>query len=77
MPTISLELPPDLGARLSRAARAQGISKSRLIREALEAHLADGKRRPSSLDLIADLVGNFVGPKDASTNPKHMKGFGE
>jgi metal-responsive CopG/Arc/MetJ family transcriptional regulator len=77
MTSISLKLPPELEARLTRAARAQGVSKSRLIREALEAHLAAGKRRDTGLELIADLVGCFAGPKDLSTNPKYMKGFGE
>lgn len=77
MKTISLKLPPELEARLTRAARAKGVSKSRLIREALEAHLANGKRRQSCLDLAGDLVGSLSGPKDLSTNPKYMKGFGE
>ena len=77
MTTISLKLPAELEARLKRAARAQGVSKSRLIREALEAHLANGKQRPTCMDLAADLVGRLAGPKDLSTNPKYMKGFGE
>ena len=79
MQTISLKLPDDLLARLSKEAKARRVTKSHLIRESLEIMLEmKATQAPSCYDLARDLVGSIKGvPKDLAKNPKYMKGFGE
>jgi hypothetical protein len=79
MKTVSLKLPATLSARLDRAARQRGQSKSAIVREALQSFLNGkhaGARPLSALDLAGDLVGCAEGPGDLSTNPKYLEGFG-
>jgi len=76
MTTLSLKLPPALEARLARTARSRGISKSRLVREAIEAHLSRVPEKGSCLDLAGDLAGSVRAAPDLSSNPKHMQGYG-
>jgi hypothetical protein len=80
MQTISLKLPDDLLAHLDGEAKARGVTKSRLVRESLDAAL----RKPSPAgavscyDLARDLAGAVKGlPKDLAVNPKYMEGFGK
>lgn len=62
---------------LQDVASAEGVSKSAIIRGALQGTLAKKrpkrKRRVSCLDLVRDLVGTQPGPRDASTNPAYLK----
>lgn len=79
MKTISVRIPEDVANRLQAASRNTGVSKSEVIREALEAYLAngrDGDDRPTLADRCRDLIGSVDGPSDLSTNPKYMEGFG-
>ena len=78
MKTISLKLPEPLLANLDARACAAGTSRSELIRAALSEHLGRRSRFPkgSVADLGRDLWGSLTGgPKDLSTNPKHLRGF--
>ena len=79
MKNVSLKLPDHLNARLERLAKERAAGKSDIIREALEAYLANGIKGPrvSCLDLAGDLVGCVEGPPDLATNPKYMRGFGQ
>ena len=79
MRTVSIKLEDGLDRRLVAAARMQRTSKSNLVRLAIHAFL-DEKRgigAGSCLDLAKDLVGSAEGPRDLSTNRRHMKGFGK
>ncbi|MGO9465113.1 MAG: ribbon-helix-helix protein, CopG family [Isosphaeraceae bacterium] len=76
MTMLSLKLPPGLSARLNRAAKLRGESKSEVVRAALEQFLK-ADRPTSALHLAGDIVGCGEGPGDLSTNPQHMEGFGE
>ena len=78
MTTISLKVPETLAARLIEAARQKGVSKSGLIRSALEVYLqTDGVEEPgSALSQAADLVGVLSGPKDLSANKDYLRDFG-
>jgi Ribbon-helix-helix protein, copG family len=71
-------LPEKLDAELQSVARQEGITKSRVVRRALEAHV--GKRRakkaPRAFDLVKDLCGSVRGPADILSNPKYMEDFG-
>ncbi|MGO9838111.1 MAG: CopG family transcriptional regulator [Polyangiaceae bacterium] len=71
--TVIVRLAPPLDAKLTRLATKRRVSRSELIRTAL---IELKERGGSSLDSIADLVGAVDGPRDLSTNPKHMEGFG-
>jgi predicted DNA-binding protein len=76
MKTVSIKLPTPLAAWLTQQARELGRSKSALIRQALEKQrIKPGKG--TCLDLMEDLCGSIRGPRDLSTNPKHMQGFGK
>ena len=76
---ISLKMPEPLAAEVAAVAQRRGVSKSALIREAIETFLnGDEAHHPrSALDLVADLVGACEGPEDLSVNKKYMEGFGE
>jgi len=76
MKTITVKLPEALATWLSRRARELGRPQSDLVREALQ-RVRAGKSGVSCHDLFADICGFIDGPKDLSTNPKHLSGFGE
>lgn len=76
MKTVSVKLPRPLATWLSQRARELRRSKSALARQALEQQ----RHQPGKgtcLDLMADLCGSVRGPRDLSTNPKHLAGFGK
>ncbi len=76
---MSLKLPPPLEAQLNAEAPARRIPKSRIVRELLEKHYKPNggkKHRPTFGEVNGHLFGCFDGPKDLSTNPKYMKGYG-
>ena len=76
MKTISVKLPEPLAVWLSRRATELGRPQSDLVREALQ-RLKEGSGGASCHDLFADVCGVIEGPRDLSTNPRHMRGFGE
>ena len=78
MHTISLKVPESLASRLEDTARQKGVSKSTLIRDALEAYLqADrAERAESALSQVADLAGILSGPEDLSVNKDYLRNFG-
>ena len=78
MNTISLKVPETLAIRLEDAARQKGVSKSVLIRNALEAYLqTDGaEHHESALSRAADLVGVLPGSEGLSVNKDYLRNFG-
>ena len=78
MNTVSLKMPETLAIRLEETARKKGVSKSTLIREALEAYLqTDRAEHPeSALSRAAGLVGVLSGPEDLSVNKDYLRDFG-
>lgn len=78
MNTISLKIPQTLALRLENAARQRGVSKSAVIRDALENHLqAETVEIPeSALSRATDLAGVVSGPPDLSVNPGYLRDFG-
>ena len=79
MKSISLKLPVPLHRELETTAQRKGRSKSEVLRTALEQYLHGGQSAgvDSFLEKAADVIGSVSGPRDLSTNPKHLKGFGE
>ena len=78
MKTLSLKLPDALEARLTGRASQTGRTKSELVREALIEFFRkenDGGAG-SCFDLARDLAGCVEGPRDLSSNPRHLRGYG-
>jgi hypothetical protein len=47
------------------------------VGDVVEGHqVADDNKGRSVIDAAGDLVGTFEGPRDLSTSPRHMRGFG-
>ncbi len=78
MNTISLKVPGSLALRLENEARQRGLSKSAVIRDALEEYLqtTSAENSGSALALAADLAGVLSGPEDLSFNKDHLRDFG-
>lgn len=76
MKTITVKLPEPLAAWLSRRARELNRPQSELVRDALQ-RVKEGVGGVSCHDVFADVCGVIDGPKDLSTNRKHLAGFGE
>lgn len=58
--------------------RSTGRSESDLLRRGLRLVAQELGRRPSARALAGPSVGKFKsGPRDLSTNKKHLDGFGE
>lgn len=74
MRVVSIKLPPSLDQWLSEIARARRTSRSAVVRAALEAAAAPKGR--SAAALAGDLMGCVDRPRDLSTNPKYMRGYG-
>jgi predicted transcriptional regulator len=79
MKTISLKVTDPLDVELTALATRHRMSKSALIREALERYLRDGRSRGdgSALSLADDLAGIVAGPEDLSVNQDYLHKFGE
>ena len=77
---ITVRVPQALTARLRSHSRAKGTTESELVREALETYMGKTKKESSAYDLAeaAGIIGAARNaPRDLSTNPRHMKGFGK
>lgn len=74
MRTISLKLPDSLDRTLTKLAATRGTTKSAVVREALEAYAAESRRSVTAL--AGSLVGSLRGPKDLSSSPRHLEGYG-
>ena len=75
-----MKIPAPLQGKLDAEARKSRKSKSELVREALERLLKDpAGRGPTAHDLLKDLQAKprRGTPNDLSTNPRHLKGYGE
>jgi Arc/MetJ-type ribon-helix-helix transcriptional regulator len=81
MHTLTIKIPPALEQDIARASAREHLSKSELVRRALNAYLRHGGEQPASssaLDRAGDLVGCFSGgPADLASNPTHLANFGK
>ncbi len=78
MKAISIKLPEDMLSSVMQQAVQKSVSQSDIIRNALAAYLASSQAQPTSAAAQASRwAGMTQGPADLSTNPKHMKGFGQ
>jgi hypothetical protein len=82
----SLDVKAYIHARLGREDRAAlealkattGQTESEIVRRGLQLVAQEERRRLTALELAGPSVGRFKqGPRDLSTNRKHLEGFGE
>ena len=82
MSVLTCKLPSALDGRLADLAKRRGVPKSVLVREAIEAKIAEEaaapRRRPANLlEALGDSVGSIAsGKRDLASNKKHLRGFG-
>ncbi|MBN8247876.1 MAG: ribbon-helix-helix protein, CopG family, partial [Verrucomicrobia bacterium] len=74
----SVKLPESLANWLAGEAKATRRSRSAIVREALDTRRnGHGKRRRLTMaEAMADLRGTISGPRDLSTNPRHLENLG-
>lgn len=81
MSKVTVRMDAPLDKRLKEQSRRAGRTPSEIIRRALDKYLDNGAEHGESFYDVArrsGAIGSAKGlPKDLSTNPKHMKGFGE
>jgi hypothetical protein len=76
MTTITCKITDEMNARLEMIARRRRVSKSAVLREALESKVrhAGKSAAPKAFDIVKHLCGRLRGPSDLSTNPRTGKG---
>jgi hypothetical protein len=75
---IHARLSKEERALLDELKRSTGQSDSEIVRRGLQLILQEQRPARSALDLAGSSIGKFrKGPKDLSTNKKHLTGFGE
>ncbi len=77
---ISVRIPKHLGQQLRQRSQMKGTPESEIVRLALETYLTTQSKGQSAYEAAVALgvIGCAEGlPRDLSTNPKYMKGFGE
>ncbi len=76
MESMSIKLPRTLSAKVARLAKRRNVSRTEVVRDALEAYTAS--EGSSAGSAVSDLKGCLKGlARDLSTNQKHLKGYGE
>jgi len=76
MQTLTLKISSDTAARLGRMATRRRMTKSAVMREALEDKLRTSANEPSVYDLMKDSIGSIdSGIRDLGHNSIHLKGF--
>lgn len=81
MNTLTIKIPSTLEAAIVSASVEAHLSKSELVRRAIETYLRQRESASpfvSALDRAGDLVGCFSGgPDDLASNPAHLTEFGQ
>jgi predicted DNA-binding protein len=81
MAVLTCKLPLALEGRLAALARRRGVSKSVLVREAIEAKIANEAATPAAPANLIEALGESVGSirsgkRDLARNKKHLQGYG-
>lgn len=71
---LTIRLEPELARALEDEARRTGSSKGEVVRAAIRDRLAT--TRPSMRDALRDIEGIVAGPRDLSTNKRHLESLG-
>jgi hypothetical protein len=75
---VAVKLAAGVDERVVEEARAQGVTRSEIVRRAIMRYLAPGARRESAsfLAQARHLAGCVEGPVDLSTTEAHLDGYG-
>lgn len=73
---LSTKVPRRLRRKLERIAERRKVPISEVVRDALERTVASEERADSFTARAGDLCGLLSGPRDLSTNPEHLDGYG-
>jgi hypothetical protein len=74
---LTLKVPAETAARLERLAARRRVSKSAVVREALDEKLRKSADAPSLHDVMKHSLGVLdSGVRDLGHNPEHLAGFG-
>jgi hypothetical protein len=79
---LTCKLPLALNGRLAELARRRGVPKSVLVREAIEAKIAEETAKPGCppanlIEALGDSVGSIAsGKRDLARNKKHLQNYG-
>ena len=75
---LHARLGKDDRAALDALKKATGETESALVRRGLQLVSRElGQEQGSALERAGRSVGKYRGPRDLSTNPKHLERFGE
>lgn len=73
---MSIKLPRALSAKVARLAKQRNVSRTAIVREALQAYTLEPVGSAGAA--VSDLKGCLKGlPRDLSSNPRHLRGYGE
>jgi hypothetical protein len=73
--TLTLRIQESLDRWLSDEAKRLGRTKSEIARQAI-LRVRDGRKKASLHDRMKEVCGTIRAPRDLSTHPKHLEGFG-
>lgn len=82
MSVLSCKLSSALDGRLADLAKRRGVPKSVLVREAIEAKIAEEGAVPHNtpanlIEALGDSIGSIAsGKRDLASNKDHLKGYG-
>lgn len=77
MDSWTIKLPRTLSARVTRLAKRRRVSRSALVREALELLARADAHEETFVERVSQHIGVGEGlPADLSSNRKHLKGYG-
>jgi len=77
---FGMKLTPDQKEKIRMLAAEKGATQKQVVLDLINKEMQQRTihSTPGSfLDLNRDLYGSAEGPEDGSTNPDHMKGYGE
>ncbi len=79
MITITCKIPEKLDVEIEALARHRRVTKSAIVREAIEERLRRISKKVTlrAFDLAKSLCGSLHGPRDLSTNPKYLERLGD
>ena len=76
MDSITIKIPRRLSARVSRMARERRVSRSEIVRLALET--LPEEQGETLIDRLGHLLGSAKGlPRTLSSDRRHLRGFGK
>ncbi len=75
--TLSIKVPVEVRKKLDKVARERQTTASELVRQALAVVIESKSRDGSCYELSEDLFDDLgTGPRDLSTNKRHLESFG-